>query len=78
MQPWSEAKTASLSKGWVISGAGALLTLLAQSLSGTEFGVWTPLVVVLLSQAANALRLMTKKDDEPPVPPAPPQKVAVP
>jgi hypothetical protein len=43
-------------KGALIAGGGAALTYLSSWASGTEFGVWTPVVVAGLSVLVNYLR----------------------
>lgn len=42
--------------GAAIAAAGAGLTYLSQWATGQDFGVWTPMVVAVLSAAVNAFR----------------------
>jgi hypothetical protein len=46
----------SILKGTGIAGIGAALTYLSEWAAGSNFGVWTPLVVAALSILANVLR----------------------
>jgi len=48
-------------KGILISGGAAILTYLAQFISSTDFGVYTPLVVALGGILINALREFIKE-----------------
>lgn len=43
-------------KGSGVAGIGAALTYLTQWASGSDFGMWTPLIVAALSILANVLR----------------------
>ena len=43
-------------KGAFIAGGGAALTYLSSWVSGTDFGVWTPIVVAGLSVLVNYFR----------------------
>ncbi|GIW81515.1 MAG: hypothetical protein KatS3mg105_3322 [Gemmatales bacterium] len=52
-------KWLKIGKGALIAGAGAALTYLSQAVSGADFGVWTPVVVALLSVAVNAVRKLS-------------------
>jgi len=48
-------------KGILISGGAAILTYLAQFISSTDFGVYTPLVAALGGILINAGREFLKK-----------------
>lgn len=45
-----------VAKGALIAGGGAALTYLSSWVSGTDFGVWTPIVVAGLSVLVNYFR----------------------
>lgn len=47
-------------KGLAIALIGALLTYLAQFLSGTDFGEWTPLAVAVASALTNLAKIAAK------------------
>jgi hypothetical protein len=42
--------------GALIAGAGAILTYISQNIAQVNYGIYTPMVVSLLSIAVNALR----------------------
>lgn len=50
-----------IAKGILISGGAAILTYLAQFISETDFGQWTPVVVALGGIIINAGREFLKK-----------------
>lgn len=50
------AKAKKVLIGALIAAGGAFLTWIYQWVSGNDLGVWTPLVVSLLSVLINALR----------------------
>lgn len=54
-------------KGAMIAGAGAALAYLSEYASGTELGVWAPIVTAGLAVAVNILRKMAEppSQDEP-------------
>ncbi len=47
-------------RGTLIAGGGAALTYLLQALMTVDFGQYTPVVVMLLSVALNAVREFIK------------------
>lgn len=47
--------------GALIAGGGALLTYLASTIPGVDFGQWTPVIVGISSVVINFLRKLLKK-----------------
>jgi hypothetical protein len=67
-----QEKLKSIGKGAALAGLGALLAYLTTAAAGGEFGTWGPVLTVVFSVAANAVR---KYLADPEVPPQPPEDV---
>ena len=52
----SKEDLTKLGKGMLIAVAGAVLTYGTEWVSGTSFGMWTPMIVAGWSVAANMIR----------------------
>jgi hypothetical protein len=66
----SSADLKKLGVGMLIAVSGAVLTYGSEWVSGTSFGLWTPLIVAGWSVVANLLRKFVTDTTTPDTPPA--------